>query len=179
VLIRTATTADSDAIASILNALLDTTAIEWTDKAHSRDSVLTWLDEHECVLVAEHDAAVVGVAAYGWFRDVTRRPGYRFTVENTVHVRQVEWRSGIGSALMQTLIQRARETGKHAMVAAVDGSNDASIRFHERLGFVQVAHLPEVGEKFGRWQDLVLLQLRLDHRDSPNASERPDAGLNR
>jgi L-amino acid N-acyltransferase len=170
VLIRTADSGDSDTIASILNALLDTTAIEWTDKAHSRESVLTWLDEHECVLVAEHDGEVVGVAAYGWFRDVTRRPGYRFAVENTVHVRQAEWRCGVGTELMRSLIERARETGKHAMIAAVDGSNHTSIRFHERLGFVQVGRLPEVGEKFGCWQDLVLLQLRLDHRDSPSST---------
>jgi phosphinothricin acetyltransferase len=48
------------------------------------------------------------------------------------------------------------------MVGGIDGENDASIRFHERLGFVQVARLPEVGFKFGRWLDLVLVQLALD-----------------
>jgi L-amino acid N-acyltransferase YncA len=58
------------------------------------------------------------------------------------------------------------------MVAAVDGANEASIRFHERLGFVEVAHMPQIGAKFGRWLDLVLLQLRLDDRTAPRDDER-------
>jgi phosphinothricin acetyltransferase len=55
----------------------------------------------------------------------------------------------------------------HVMVAAVDAGNLESIRFHERLGFVEVARLPEVGHKFGRWLDLVLLQLVLDDAQAP------------
>ena len=167
-LIRAADEEDADAIASILNALLVTTTIEWTEKPYSHESVLSWLAEHECVLVAEQEKEVVGVAAYGWFRDVVKRPGYRFTVENTVHVRQEHWRSGVGRSLMRALMARAKDSGKHAMIAAVDGANEHSIRFHEQLGFSQVARLPEIGEKFGRWQDLVLLQLQLDGRATPD-----------
>ena len=167
VIVRSASTADGMAIGSILNALLATTAIEWTDTPHTADSILEWLDAHETVLVAEERGEVVGVAAFGWFRDVLKWPGYRFTVENTVHVREDHWGSGVGRELMQALIDDARRSGKHTMVAAVDGANDASIRFHERLGFVEVARMPEIGAKFGRWQDLVLLQLRLDDRRVP------------
>jgi L-amino acid N-acyltransferase YncA len=167
VTIRRATVADGGAIASILNALLATTAIEWTDTPHTADSILEWLDGHETVLVAEEGADVIGVAAFGWFRDVIRRPGYRFTVENTVHVRGDHWTSGVGRHLMEALIDEARRGGKHTMVAAVDGANEGSIRFHERMGFVEVARMPEIGAKFGRWQDLVLLQLHLDDRSEP------------
>jgi phosphinothricin acetyltransferase len=167
VIIRPAGRDDAERIASILNAQLATTTIEWTDTPHTADSAQRWLDEHEKVLVAEEPDAVVGVAAFGWFRDVGKRPGYRYTVEHTIHVREDHWRSGVGRALMDALIDEARATGKHTMVAAVDGANERSIRFHERLGFVEVARMPEVGAKFGRWQDLVLLQLRLDHRDAP------------
>ncbi len=131
------------------------------------DDVLEWLEVHEAVLVAEEQREVVGVAAFGWFRDVAKWPGYRFTVENTVHVREDRWGSGVGEALMLALIERARETGKHTMIAAIDSTNEASIRFHERLGFMEVAHLPEVGAKFGRWLDLVLLQISLDGRSAP------------
>jgi phosphinothricin acetyltransferase len=53
------------------------------------------------------------------------------------------------------------------MVAAIDGANEKSIRFHERLGFVEVARMPNIGAKFGRWLDLVLLQLGLDDRTAP------------
>jgi len=69
---------------------------------------------------------------------------------------------------MRALIERARETGKHTMIAAIDSTNDASIRFHQRLGFSEVARMPEVGAKFGRWLDLVLLQINLDGRAAPD-----------
>jgi L-amino acid N-acyltransferase len=168
-MIRPALPADAPAIRSILNAFIATTTIEWTDVAYTAESVDAWLREHEAVLVAEQDGTVVGLAAFGWFRDAVKRPGYRFTVENTIHVREEHWRSGIGKALMLALIDAARASGKHAMVAAIDSTNESSIRFHERLGFAEVARLPEVGAKFGRWLDLVLLELRLDDRVGPEA----------
>lgn len=167
-IIRPAVDEDAGPIASILNALLTTTTIEWTETPQTPDSVLEWLDEHETVLVAEEGGEVVGVAAFGWFRDVVKRPGYRFAVENTIHVREDHWRTGVGRSLMHALADQARAAGKHTMVAAVDGANEASIRFHERLGFVPVASIPEAGAKFGRWLDLVLLQLRLDDRAMPD-----------
>ena len=70
VIVRPASAADGVVIGSILNALLATTAIEWTDTPHTADSILEWLDDHETVLVAEDGGTVVGVAAFGWFRDV-------------------------------------------------------------------------------------------------------------
>jgi L-amino acid N-acyltransferase YncA len=167
VLIRTATVVDAAEIAALLNALIATTTIEWTLTPRTPDDVVEWLGAHEVVLVAEDEGQVVGFAAFGWFRDVVARPGYRFTVENTVHVRQDRWGSGLGEALMQALIHEARDTGKHTMIAAIDGANEASIRFHERLGFTEVGRMPEVGTKFGRWLDLVLLQLTLDERAAP------------
>jgi phosphinothricin acetyltransferase len=68
---------------------------------------------------------------------------------------------GIGTALMQELIERGSALGKHVMVAGIDADNGGSIRMHERLGFEQTGHLKEVGFKFGRWLDLVFMQRRL------------------
>ena len=138
-LIRSSTPSDAGEIAALLNALLATTTIEWTVTPRTEDDVLEWLRVHEVVLVAEEHGEVVGVAAFGWFRDVVKWPGYRFTVENTVHVREDRWGSGVGEALMLALIERARESGKHSMIAAVDSTNEVSIRFHQRLGFVEVS----------------------------------------
>ena len=166
-IVRAAAAGDAVPIASLLNALLATTTIEWTDTPYSPESALVWLDEHETVLVAEVGPDVVGVAAFGWFRDVVKRPGYRFTVESTIHVREDHWGTGVGRQLMHALVDIARGSGKHTMVAAIDGANEASIRFHRRLGFTEVGRLPEVGTKLGRWCDLVLLQLRLDDRPPP------------
>jgi phosphinothricin acetyltransferase len=167
-IIRPAVASDADELALILNALISTTAIEWTETPHTTDGIERWLQDHETVLVCEEQGQIVAVAAYGWFRDVAKWPGYRFTVENTIHVREDHWGTGVGRTLMGALIENARESGKHTMVAAVDGANEGSIRFHERLGFVEVARMPEVGAKFGRWQDLVLLQLRLERRITPD-----------
>ncbi len=172
-IVRAANTTDTAAIASLLNALLATTTIEWRDTPWTRESALVWLDDHQAVLVAEDAGKVVGLAAFGWFRDVVKWPGYRFTVEHTIHVEEDYWGRGLGRALMSALIDLARETGKHVMVGAIDGANEASVRFHERLGFVEVARMPEVGAKFERWCDLVLVQKRLDTALVPIAEAEP------
>ena len=107
-------------------------------------------------LLIAHDAqAVVGFATFGDFR---AWPGYRFTVEHSVHVRADSRGRGIGSQLLRALFPYAAALGKHVMVGGVDAANAASIRFHERLGFSRVGQLREVGYKFNRWLDLVFLQ---------------------
>ena len=113
------------------------------------------------VLVATDQSAILGFATFGDFR---AWPGYRFTVEHSVHVRADRRGQGIGKRLVEALFPRAAALGKHVMVAGVDAANAASIRFHERLGFEQVGHLREVGYKFDRWLDLVFLQRWIEPR---------------
>jgi phosphinothricin acetyltransferase len=172
VLVRDAEPDDLPAITELHNALLESTSIEWTDEPHTLEEKAAWLERHRSrgypVLVADGDE-VVGWASFGDFRDIARWPGYRFTVELTIHVRESHWGGGVGRLLIAGLVERARLLGKHVLIAAVDGANDSSVRFHERLGFVQVGRLPELGAKHGRWLDLVLLQLRLDDRPTPPA----------
>jgi phosphinothricin acetyltransferase len=110
------------------------------------------------VLVAGDASGVVG---FGSFGDYRAWPGYRYTVEHSVHVRADRRGEGVGTALVQSLIERAGALGKHVMIAGVEAENVASIRLHERLGFAVVARLPEVAWKFDRWLDLVFLQRRL------------------
>ena len=110
------------------------------------------------VLVAIDAAEVAGFATFGDFRTW---PGYRYTVEHTVHVRAARRGSGVGHALMLELFTRAVALGKHMMIAGIDAANTGSIRFHERLGFVCAGVLHEVGFKFGRRLDLQLMQRRL------------------
>ena len=98
---------------------------------------------------------------YGSFGDFRAFDGYRFTVENSVYVAETARRRGAASALLAALIERARTIGKHVMVAGIAGENDISIRLHAKHGFVETARMPEVGFKFGRWLDLVFMQLRL------------------
>jgi len=76
---------------------------------------------------------------------------------------------GVGRALVEALFPRALALGKHAMIGGIDAANDASIRFHERLGFERVAHFREVGHKFGRWLDLVFMQRFMDAPGTPRS----------
>jgi phosphinothricin acetyltransferase len=161
--IRDAGTADLEAIREIYNALLLTTTIAWSEERQTAQERAAWFERQTTagfpVLVAEDEGGeVAGFTAYGDFRGAGKWPGYRFTVEHTVHVREEQWGRGVGRLLLMTLMERARVAGKHVMVAAIDGDNVESIRFHERLGFTVVGRLPEVGSKWGRWLDLVLMQ---------------------
>lgn len=85
-----------------------------------------------------------------------------------MYVRGDQRSKGIGKALMRALIERARATGKHVMIADVEASNRGSIALREQLGFEHVGYLKEVGTKFGKWLDLVFLQLMLDGRMIPD-----------
>lgn len=172
VVIREALDSDLPAIVDLQNALLSTAAIEWTETPHTVLERAEWLRRQRTlrnpVLVAIVGHELVGWCTFGDFRDTTTWPGYQHTVEHTIHVREDKWGSGVGRLLMSRLLDAATSLHKHVMVGAVTGENEASIRFHERLGFVEVARMPQVGAKFGRWLDLVLLQKRLDERAAPD-----------
>lgn len=168
-LIREAGPADAGAIAAIYNdAVAHTTAI-WNDTLVDAANRAAWMAERQRlgypVLVAvADDGTVLGYASFGDWRAFD---GYRHTVEHSVYVRVDQRRGGIGRALMAALIERARQIGKHVMVAGIEAGNTASIRLHEELGFIRVGLMPQVGMKFGRWLDLTFLQLILDDAPHP------------
>ena len=153
------------AILEIYNEVLSSSTAIFTDTPVTLEERSAWwrarLAQGYPVLVAREPAGVLGFASFGDFRPW---PGYRFTVEHSVHVRADGRGRGAGSALVRALIGRAAALGKHVMVGGVDASNAASIRFHERLGFEKAGELREVGYKFGRWLDLVFLQRRIADR---------------
>jgi L-amino acid N-acyltransferase YncA len=102
-----------------------------------------------------------GVVGFGTFGDFRAWPCYRYSVEHSVHVRADARGRGIGRSLVVDLIQRAKAMQKHVMIAGIDADNAVSIGLHESLGFARVGHFHEVGFKFGRWLDLVFLQLTI------------------
>jgi len=122
-------------------------------------------------LVAEDAAGrVVGYSHAGTYRP---RPGYRFTVENSVYVAPDCQGRGVGRALLPPLIERCQQGGYRLMVAVIgDSANVASIRLHERCGFRHAGLLPAIGWKHGRWLDSVLMVRPL----GPGASEPPPPG---
>lgn len=162
-IVRDATAADLPAISALYNALIPTTTVAWTDQPETIEDREAWFaarrGDGDATVVAEaDDGRIIGYAAFGPFRDNRKWPGYRTTVEHTIHVDGDHHGQGVGRALLEALVERARAQGMHVMIGALDGANDASIRFHERLGFEVVARLPETGRKFDRWLDLVLVQ---------------------
>jgi len=115
-------------------------------------------------VAADAAGAVLGYAAF-----VDWRPfdGASHTVEHSIYIRHDARGQGVGKALMAALIARAKALGKHAMIAAIDADNPASLSLHKTLGFIEVGVLPEVGMKFGHWRNLAFLQLTLDERKTP------------
>lgn len=162
--IRDARPADAAAIMAIYNDAVQNTTAIWNDVLVDEANRRTWIAERQArgypVLVATDEAdKVLGYASFGDWRAFD---GYRHTVEHSVYVHAEGRGQGTGRRLMQALIARAQALGKHVMVAAIESGNTASVRLHERLGFVQTGHMPQVGTKFGRWLDLSFLQLQLD-----------------
>jgi phosphinothricin acetyltransferase len=116
-------------------------------------------------LVAEQDGAVAGYAYAAIYRT---RIAYRFTLEDSVYVHHEHMGKGVGAALLAELIPKCREWGCRQLVAVIgDSENTPSIRVHEKLGFQHSGVLREVGFKFDRWIDTVMMQLRLQKNDLP------------
>ena len=169
-LVRDAEDRDLETVTAIYNdAVTQTTAI-WNETEVDVENRRAWLRERQSlgypVLVAvSEDGDVLGYASFGDWR---AWDGYRHTVEHSVYVRANQRAAGVGRALMEVLIDRARAAGKHVMIAGIEAGNTGSIRLHERLGFEQAGLLRQVGTKFGRWLDLAFLQLVLDQRRAPD-----------
>ena len=110
-------------------------------------------------LVAVLDSRVAGYAYAGAYRP---RPAYRFTVENSVYLQPSIHRRGIGLQLMERLIRESEARGYRQMIAVIgDSANAGSIGVHTRCGFEMIGTHPNVGFKFGRWLDTVMMQLAL------------------
>jgi phosphinothricin acetyltransferase len=162
-IVRDASEAELAGILAIYNhAVAHSTAI-WNDVLVDLDNRREWwrarVGARFPVLVAlDDEGAVLGYASYGPFRPFD---GYRQTVEHSVYVAESARRRGVATALIAALEARARAAGMHVMVGGIAADNEASLDLHRRLGFSETGHLPEVGQKFGRWLDLVFMQKRL------------------
>jgi L-amino acid N-acyltransferase len=160
--LRLAGDADVMGILAILNdVILRTTAI-YTDRPETPEERLAWMRKRQewgyPVLVADciRGGGILGFASFSDYRHGW--DGFRHTVEHSVHIRDDARGRGIGQTLVATLMEQAQAMDKHVMVASVDAQNEPSIRMHEKLGFARVALMPQVGCKFGRWLDMVVLQ---------------------
>lgn len=157
--LRAAQEADAQGIADIVNPVIRDTTISFNSKQKTAQDVAaeirdTYANGHGFV-VAEEAGALLGFASYKQFRG---GPGYARTAEHSIALALDARGRGVGRVLMQALEDHARAAGMHSMIAGVSGENPGGVAFHDRLGYAQVAVLPQVGRKFDRWLDLILMQ---------------------
>jgi L-amino acid N-acyltransferase len=157
--ISAAARAQLSEIRDIYNEVIRNSTAVFSDVEVTLENREAWFDAKRTagfpVLAAIDPSGVVGFGSFGEFR---AWPGYRHSVEHSVHVRADCRGRGIGRALVQALLQEAARLHKHVMIGGIDAQNVTSVALHEKLGFQVVGELKEVGFKFGRWLDLKLLQ---------------------
>jgi len=154
--VRPARESDAAAIAAIWNPVIRDTAVTFTTLEKTREGLRADIAARgPCFLVAEAGGRVAGFATCFQFRG---GPGYARTLEHSVILAPAARGYGLGRALMAALEEAARARGAHALWAGISGENPAGVAFHAAIGFAHVARLPEVGFKFGRWMDLVLMR---------------------
>jgi phosphinothricin acetyltransferase len=161
--IRDATEADLPQILAITNAAIVETTAVWNNTLATLETRGAWMRDRQArgfpVLVADDAGEVLGFASFGDFRPFE---GYLHTVEHSIYVATSAHRRGVGSALLAALVERATAMGKHVIVGGIEAGNAASLALHARAGFVETGRLPVVGQKFGRWLDLVFMQKMLN-----------------
>jgi phosphinothricin acetyltransferase len=158
--VRPATYNDLGGILAIYNDAVLTTTATYDYEPRPIEHRVAWFEEHQRqqfpVFVAVEDGGqIVGWSSLSRYHD---RRGYQFTVENSVYVDARHRGQGVGKLLMPPLIESAQARGLHAIIAAIDAENEASIRLHARFEFAEVGHFKQVGFKFNRWLDVVYMQ---------------------
>ncbi|MEP1095800.1 MAG: arsinothricin resistance N-acetyltransferase ArsN1 family B [Cyclobacteriaceae bacterium] len=160
-MIRIATSDDSKAISDIYNyyvlnshSTFETEPVSVEEMGQriervTREFQLPWL-------VFEIDGKIAG---YTYATQWKPRAAYEKTVETTVYLHQEEFGKGIGSQLYIGLLEQLENSGYHAILGGIAQPNEASIALHEKLGFVKVGQLKEVGLKFNKWVDVGYWQL--------------------
>ena len=155
-IIRTAKPSDAERIAEIWNAVIRDTSRTFTSQEKTAAALQVDISERgDGFIVVEVNGTVEGFATYFAFRG---GPGYQHTKEHTISLTKVVQSNGVGRAMMARLEENAKAEGVHSLFAGVSGENLDGIAFHAAIGYREVARLPEVGRKFGRWMDLVLMQ---------------------
>lgn len=162
-LIRPATAGDAIAICAIYNRYVTGTTISFEEEpvtpsemarriADVQSAELPWLAMLE-------NGKLVG---YAYATKWRVRPAYRTSVETSVYLDPQYAGRGAGTLLCRTLLDGLRRRGLHLAIAGIAQPNEASVRLHEKLGFIKVAHFSEVGRKFDQWIDVGYWQLKLN-----------------
>jgi phosphinothricin acetyltransferase len=156
--IRLATVEDAEAIRSIYNVEVTTSTVTFDLEPRSLATQRDWLAVRSgahSAIVAVDGTTVIGFASLSPWKD---RPAYRTSVEDSVYVHRDHQARGVGRLLLTRLVDVANESGFHAVFGRIVGGHEASIGLHRALGFEVIGVEREVGRKFGRWLDVVVVE---------------------
>ncbi len=156
---RLAERRDAEAMRNIYNREVVDSTVTFDMVPRTLDDQVAWIDEHAgghpAVVAVDTDGTVIGFGSLSPFHV---RPAYSPTVENSVYVHREHRQRGAGKVLLDELIRLAAAHGFHSMIARIVGGHEASIALHRSCGFEIVGTEREVGRKFNRWLDVVLMQ---------------------
>lgn len=156
--IRPAGDADYPAVSAIWAPILEATTITFAIDARPPEVLAGMAADRRAsgceFFVADEDGRVLGFATYCQFRAGN---GYLTSMEHTVILAPEAWGRGIGRKLMEAVEDHARARGAHTMVGVVSGENAEGVAFHAACGYRTCGTLPEVGRKFGRYLDAVMM----------------------
>ena len=158
VAVRVAAADDAEAIRRIYNVYVETSTVTFDLVPRTLADQRAWLAARtgaHVALVAVVDGEVVGFGSLSPYKE---RPAYATSVEDSVYVDVRHHGQGIGRALLAGLVDAAQASGFHAVFARIVGGHEASIRLHTALGFDVVGTEREVGRKFGKWLDVVVME---------------------
>jgi L-amino acid N-acyltransferase YncA len=165
--VRPATDADVPSITAIYGGYVRTHLATFELDAPGHDEMAARMNAIVTAglpyLAGEIDGQVVGYCYASPFRP---RPAYHFTLETSIYVAPGQLGLGIGRRLLQQLVTACDEAGYRELIAAIgDSSNQRSIRVHRSAGYQHVGTYRNVGFKFDRWVDVVLMQRSLRERE--------------
>jgi L-amino acid N-acyltransferase YncA len=159
---RLAERRDAEVLREIYNVEVLESTVTFDLVPRSLAEQVAWIDEHSgghpAIVAVSDDDVVVGFASLSPYRP---RPAYAPTVEDSVYVHRDRRGHGIGRLLLTDLVELARNHGFHSAIGRIVGGHEASIALHQACGFEEVGREREVGRKFGRWLDVVLMQRTL------------------
>ncbi len=160
--IRPVTLDDARAIVDIYNYFVTDTTVSFETQPLTVEEMadrIRAISVHFPYFVYEEDGKILGYCCAHLWKE---RAAYAKTLETTIYMHNDARRRGIGTLMVNHLVDLCRKQGYRALIACITAENEASIRMHEKIGFRRVSEFRQVGRKFGRWLDVVDMELLLD-----------------
>ncbi|MCF6136130.1 GNAT family N-acetyltransferase [Pseudalkalibacillus berkeleyi] len=127
----------------------------------SREQWFKQFDEQYPIIVAEQAEEILGYSCLTKFRP---KPAYASTVEDSIYIKSKARGHGVGSMLLEKLINEAKKNNHHSIIAVIANDERSSVQLHEKFGYEKTGLIKEAGYKFDRWHDIHFYQLILEYK---------------